>query len=49
MQEDAYHLTLSQFIDKHGFSQAEVWYTIHFGEDIEPDFEPEPLEMDDGS
>jgi hypothetical protein len=49
MQEDAYHLTLSQFIDKHGFSQAEVWYTINFGEDIEPDFEPEPLEMDDGS
>ena len=51
MQEDAYELTLSQFIAKHGYSQAEVWHEVRFGDerDIEPYFEDEPLEMDDGA
>lgn len=49
MQEDAYDMSLAEFIEKHGYSQAEIWYEVHFGDDRdrEPDFEP--MEMDDGA
>ena len=52
MQEDAMQMTLSQFIAKHGYSQAEVWHEVRIGDDgrdMEPYFEDEPLEMDDGA
>ena len=39
MQEDAYDMTLEEFIEKHGSNQAEVWYEIN------EDF----LEIDDGA
>ena len=51
MQEDAYHMTLSEFCARYGYSQAEVWYEIHIGDtrDAEPVFEEDYLEMDDGA
>ena len=51
MQADAYHMTLAQFIDQHGFSSAEIWYTAHFGDerDNEPVYDEEYAEMDDGA
>ena len=51
MQEDAMHMTLAQFIDRHGFSSAEIWHEVHFGDDrdLEPIFEEDYLEMDDGA
>lgn len=33
MQEDAIDMTLSQFIDKYGYSQAEVWHDVRLGDD----------------
>ena len=41
MQEDAVRMSLGQFIKRHGFSQAEVWHDINFGDDrdVEPDYE----------
>ena len=47
MQEDAYHMSLGQFTQKHGFSAAEVWHDVHFGDDR--DYEPDYVEMDDGA
>lgn len=50
MQQDAYHMTLQQFIDRHGFSSAEIWYAAHFGDDRdEPIYDEEYMEMDDGA
>ena len=51
MQQDAYHMTLQQFIDRHGFASAEVWHDVHFGDgrDCEPDLETLYAEMDDGA
>lgn len=48
MQEDACQMNLAEFIEKHGYSRAEIWNDIHFGNDqyLEPDFE---MEMDDGA
>lgn len=37
MQEDAFELTLSQFIEKHGFTNAEVWHDVRFGDDRDLD------------
>lgn len=41
MQKDAYHMTLSQFVEQYGYSQAEVWHDAHFGDlrDREPERE----------
>lgn len=41
MQEDAMQMTLSQFIAKHGYAQAEVWHDVRLGDDrdCEPDFD----------
>jgi len=38
MQEDAVHMSLAQFMDKHGSHQAEIWYEANFGDDR--DMEP---------
>jgi len=46
MQEDAYEMTLGQFIEKHGFAQAEVWHDVRFGDDR--DQEPDLEAMEDG-
>ena len=35
MQEDAYEMTLEEFIGKHGESQASVWYEVHEEADYE--------------
>lgn len=40
MQEDAYDMTLDEFIEKHGSSQAPVWYECN---------EQDCMEMDDGA
>jgi phage-related protein len=45
MQEDAYDMTLEQFIRKHGESQACVWHEVQDSIENEPDF----MEMDDGA
>lgn len=49
MQEDAMMMTLSQFVDKHGFAQAEVWHDVRFGtdrfEDVDPSILAEELAM----
>lgn len=29
MQEDAYEMTLNEFIEKHGQAQASVWYSVN--------------------
>lgn len=51
MQQDAYHMTLAQFIDCYGFAHAEIWHDAHFGDDrdYEPDLETLYVEMDDGA
>ena len=51
MQEDAYRMSLGEFTRKHGFSSAEVWHDVHFGDarDCEPDLETLYVEMDDGA
>jgi hypothetical protein len=38
MQEDAACMSLSEFINKHGYSQSELWYEVNFGDerDIDP-------------
>ena len=45
MQEDAYDMTLNEFVDKHGSSQADVWYEVQDAVLNERDF----MEMDDGA
>jgi len=47
MQEDACEMTLGQFVEKHGYSNAEVWHDVRFGDDR--DREPDFAEMDDGA
>ena len=51
MQEAAGYLTLQEFIRRYGYSTAEVWHEINFGDDrdCEPVFEQEQMEMDDGA
>ena len=44
MQEDAADMSLSKFIKKHGYSQAEVWYEVNFGDDR--DMEPSEAMME---
>ena len=45
MQEDAYDMTLAEFIRKHGASQASVWHEVQQGIDEMGEF----MEMDDGA
>ena len=45
MQEDAYDMTLNEFIEKHGPRQADVWYEVQDGIENEHDY----MEMDDGA
>ena len=51
MQQDAADMTFSQFIEKHGTIAAEIWHEVHFGDDrdLEPVFEEDYAEMDDGA
>jgi len=51
MQEDAVHMSLAEFMDKHGSHQAEIWYEANFGDDrdMEPVFDEEYEALDDGS
>jgi len=47
MQEDAYEMDFEDFIEKHGSSQASVWYEVRESMDCERDhFE---MDMDDGA
>jgi hypothetical protein len=46
MQEAALDMTLSQFVEQYGYSQAEVWHDLHFGDDR--DCEPRDELMLDG-
>ena len=45
MQEDAYDMTLAEFIRKHGASQESVWHEVQQGIDGMREF----MEMDDGA
>ena len=45
MQEDAYDMTLAEFITEHGASQSSVWHEVQNGVENERDF----MEMDDGA
>jgi len=47
MQEDAIRMSLSPFVNKHGYSQAEVWYETHFGTD-DRDLDPQLPAQEDG-
>ena len=38
MQEDACQMTLAEFVEKHGYSAAEVWHEMQIGS-MEPDYE----------
>ena len=56
LQEDAVRMTLQQFIDRHGFSVAEIWHEANFGDDRdkEPDVFADwedyaVVEFDDGA
>jgi hypothetical protein len=51
MQQDAYEMNFSQFIEKHGSIAAEIWHEVRFGNDrdVEPVFEEDYVEMDDGA
>lgn len=49
LQEDAMHMTFSQFVDTHGTMAAEIWHEVRFGNDRDVEPEYEPLEMDDGA
>jgi hypothetical protein len=41
MQEDALELSLKSFCERYGYTFAEVWHDINYGDDRdrEPDFE----------
>ncbi|MDC0002555.1 hypothetical protein OAE10_00930 [bacterium] len=41
MQEDAYDMTLAEFVEKHGVTQQNVWHEVQ----EEADY----MEMDDGA
>ena len=45
MQEDAYDMSLDEFIHKHGQSQASVWHEVQDSIEDTCDF----MEMDDGA
>lgn len=45
MQEDAYDMTLAEFIAEHGASHANVWHEVNDAIENEPDY----MEMDDGA
>jgi hypothetical protein len=45
MQEDAYDMTLPEFINKYGASQASVWHEVQQSIEGMADF----MEMDDGA
>jgi len=45
MQEDAYDMTLAEFITEHGASHANVWHEVQDGIENERDC----MEMDDGA
>jgi len=42
MQEDAVRMSLSTFVDRYGYSNAELWHDINFGDDR--DCEPLPAQ-----
>jgi hypothetical protein len=44
MQEDAYDMTLSEFIRKYGAANASVWHEVDQSIENERDY----MEMDDG-
>ena len=45
MQEDAYDMSLQEFVAKHGASNATVWHEVQDYIDCERDY----MEMDDGA
>lgn len=52
MQEDAQVMTFMEFVARHGYSAADVWHEVRFGDDsrdVEPDVEAYYAEMDDGA
>jgi len=48
MQEDAYDMTLAEFIKKHGKSQAQVWHEVQ-EDSIDVNEYWDSFEMDDGA
>tara|TARA_R110000851_G_scaffold46355_3_gene112812 strand:+ start:3319 stop:3495 length:177 start_codon:yes stop_codon:yes gene_type:complete len=48
MQEDAYDMTLAEFINKHGKSQAQVWHEVQ-EDSIDVNEYWGSFEMDDGA
>jgi hypothetical protein len=47
MQEDAYEMEFEEFIEKHGSSQAPVWYEVR--ESIDNEHDNFFMDMDDGA
>jgi len=45
MQEDAGDMTLGEFTHKYGYSHAEVWHDVQFGDDR--DCEPQEAYADE--
>lgn len=46
LQQDAMEMNFSQFVEKHGYSAAEIWQETRFGTNRFEDVSPEELERE---
>ena len=47
LQQDAMEMNFSQFVEKHGFSAAEIWQETRFGTDRFEDVPQEVLDAEE--
>ena len=47
LQQDAMEMNFSQFVEKHGYSAAEIWQETRFGTDRYEDVDPEVLALEE--